>query len=357
MLKPSSHGSSFETLNIYASSVANNISPSGKSHNDINNNNNNNNKNTNMNSMLSDRNSNPPDPPSNSNSISTNDLYSGFEFTTSSFEKSPFADHILDFLNPFLHQLQSNYPTLYSPSPENPTTTTTTTTTTKNINPNHSNNSNSNNDHHHHNNNNNNNKNNNRNTSNTIKNNNNSNNKSTNNDNIKVHSKLLLSSTNGIESIITLLRDYCSHHKGETKHLMELMNVERLVIPYIELDLPGSIILEFNNLEEDDPMVESYQLSPAIGEQIRELGVFLDRYDIIKEVLCLFIWSSVDRSLVCLPSVGLIPYPLCWHCKTSFGLSACCKCGGNSLYYYYYYDYDYYHYVSSINQSINPLIN
>jgi hypothetical protein len=86
-------------------------------------------------------------------------------------------------------------------------------------------------------------------------------------------------------------------------------------------------VLEYNGLEEEDPLVLSYQFNPVIGKQIRELGVFLDRYDTQKEVLCLFVWSTVDNTLVCLPSVGLIPFPLCWMCKESFGMHSCAKCG------------------------------
>jgi hypothetical protein len=40
----------------------------------------------------------------------------------------------------------------------------------------------------------------------------------------------------------------------------------------------------YNELEEDDPRVILYQTHPLIASDIRELGVFLDRYDTNKEV-------------------------------------------------------------------------
>jgi len=165
------------------------------------------------------------------------------------FEKSPFADHIIDFLNPFLGELK------HQPPESKP------------------------------------------------------------------------QEGNVMQHIVLLLKEYAARSSTRTKELMQHMNAKRLVVPYIELDLPGDIVLEFNELEEEDPLVLSYQFHPIIGKHIRELGVFLDRYDTIKEVLCLFVWSTVDNTLVCLPSVGLIPYPLCWMCKESFGMSACGNCG------------------------------
>lgn len=86
-------------------------------------------------------------------------------------------------------------------------------------------------------------------------------------------------------------------------------------------------ILEYNQLDADDPQILSLQLDPIIAPEIRELSVFLDRYDTEKGVICLLIWSSIDQALVCLPSLGLQPYPLCWKCNSKFGTVPCPKCG------------------------------
>jgi len=132
---------------------------------------------------------------------------------------------------------------------------------------------------------------------------------------------------NVLKLIIERLKNYSIVNNQKTQELKDLMNVKKLLVPYLELDLPSSIILKYNELEEDDPVVTMYQFNPVIGDKIRELGVLLDRYDTTKEVLCILIWSLHDKSLVCLPSVGLVPYPLCWTCHKSFGMQACSKCG------------------------------
>jgi hypothetical protein len=86
-------------------------------------------------------------------------------------------------------------------------------------------------------------------------------------------------------------------------------------------------ILEYNELDADDPQILSLQLDPVVAPEIRELSVFVDRYDTEKGVVCLLIWSNIDEALVCLPSLGLQPFPLCWKCNSQFGLSPCTKCG------------------------------
>lgn len=130
-----------------------------------------------------------------------------------------------------------------------------------------------------------------------------------------------------IQYVIERMQKYALTEESKIHKLKELMKVQQLAIPYMKLNLPGKMILDFNELEEDDPLVAKYQLNQAIGGKIRDLGVFLDRYDTSKEVLCLLVWSTFDNSLVCLPSIGLVPYPLCWTCKKSFGMSSCSKCG------------------------------
>jgi len=130
-----------------------------------------------------------------------------------------------------------------------------------------------------------------------------------------------------LEQIIKRFKQYSIVNSKQTQELKELMNVKKLLVPYLELDLPSTLIMKYNELEEDDPAVTMYQFNPVIGDKIRELGVLLDRYDTTKEVLCILVWSLHDNSLVCLPSVGLVPYPLCWTCHKSFGMQACSKCG------------------------------
>jgi len=132
---------------------------------------------------------------------------------------------------------------------------------------------------------------------------------------------------NILQYIVDRFKEYSIVNSKQTQELKEVMNVKNLLIPYLESDLPSSLIVKYNELEEDDPVVTMYQFNPVFGDKIRELGVLLDKYDTPKEVLCILLWSWHDNSLVCLPSVGLVPYPLCWTCHKSFGMQACSKCG------------------------------
>lgn len=126
--------------------------------------------------------------------------------------------------------------------------------------------------------------------------------------------------------VIERFEQYAATNSKQTNDLKALMKVNKLLIPYIELDLPSSLVLKYNELDEDDPVLTFHQFNPLISEKIRELEVLLDRYD-NKEVLCILVWSLHDNSLVCLPSVGLAPFPLCWSCHKSFGMHSCAKCG------------------------------
>jgi len=145
-----------------------------------------------------------------------------------------------------------------------------------------------------------------------------------------MHEKdLEINTDNGsvLAAVILHLKIYCEQNKENKEKLLKTMNVKQLVVPYISLNLPGELILTYNELEEDDPQVLLYQHHPLIASEVRELGVFLDRYDTNKEVLCLLVWSNVDNILVNLPSVGLNPYPLCWNCSKRFGMNTCGRCG------------------------------
>lgn len=63
------------------------------------------------------------------------------------------------------------------------------------------------------------------------------------------------------------------------------------------MDLPIRIIDEFNRLEQGDPRIHLYQLNPVWGPGVKEFGFFLDRYESTKEVLCMFVWSTVDKGV------------------------------------------------------------
>jgi len=131
----------------------------------------------------------------------------------------------------------------------------------------------------------------------------------------------------GLDEAIQLMKDHIAKYEEKKQNLMKIMNINRLIVPYISLDLPGEIILTYNKLEETDPLVAVFRLHPIIGEEIERFGIFLDRNDTNKEVVCAMIWSTIDNMLICLPVVGLNPYPICWNCEKSFGTLACGKCG------------------------------
>jgi hypothetical protein len=83
------------------------------------------------------------------------------------------------------------------------------------------------------------------------------------------------------------------------------MNVKRLLVPYISLDLPGDIILTYNKMEESDPLVAVFRLHPVIGEEVYKFGIFLDRYDTNKEVHTNFSNRSLNVSRLFAPLCGL----------------------------------------------------
>lgn len=129
-----------------------------------------------------------------------------------------------------------------------------------------------------------------------------------------------------LPSFLDSFSNYFNTHHDDFRQLMDIMNTKRLITPYIELDLPVTIIQEFQKLEQDDPRIQLYQLNPVWGPAIKEFGFFWERFESTKEVLCLFIWSTIDHSVVPLPAVGLNPYPLCWVCDKGFGTLACNQC-------------------------------
>jgi len=129
-----------------------------------------------------------------------------------------------------------------------------------------------------------------------------------------------------LNDLLTSFTHYVHNHLPHLHQLMETMNVKQLIAPYIEVNLPVKIIDEFHRLEQGDPRAHLYQLNPVWGPGIKEFGFFLDRYESTKEVLCMFVWSTIDQAVVPMPAIGLNPYPLCWVCDKGFGTLSCGKC-------------------------------
>jgi len=136
----------------------------------------------------------------------------------------------------------------------------------------------------------------------------------------------LNSENGGIDIARDLLETHFQTFEKERKKLMETMGVDKLKVPFIELPLTIQNLLMYNSLDENHPFVPVFRFHPLIGELICKFGVFLDRFDTDKEVICFLVWSSVDNFLICLPKVGLQGYPICWNCENSFGTLSCSKC-------------------------------
>eukprot|EP01127_Copromyxa_protea_P014661 TRINITY_DN4130_c0_g1_i1.p1 TRINITY_DN4130_c0_g1~~TRINITY_DN4130_c0_g1_i1.p1 ORF type:complete len:291 (+),score=40.27 TRINITY_DN4130_c0_g1_i1:55-927(+) len=119
---------------------------------------------------------------------------------------------------------------------------------------------------------------------------------------------------------------YSLERPGETLNLKRLLGVDKLLIPFMEIHLPGDFLLAYNELDSEDPQVLFYQQHDLIAPEIQKLGVFLNHYDTNKEVICHFLWSTVDSLLIMLPAVLLPPYPLCWRCQNSFATKVCGGC-------------------------------
>jgi len=130
-----------------------------------------------------------------------------------------------------------------------------------------------------------------------------------------------------LDVVLKHLTDYVNQHSEEKTRLMKLMKIDKIYIPYISLDLAADVILTYNQIDEDDPLVAVFRMNPVIGQEVYKFGVFLDRYDTNKEVICSLVWSTLDNFVICLPKVGLNPYPVCWGCEKNFGTMTCSKCG------------------------------
>lgn len=72
----------------------------------------------------------------------------------------------------------------------------------------------------------------------------------------------------GVEEINKFfINDISAKQKLKTESIKKLLKVEKLVVASVELELPLSLILEFNCMEEDDPRVFQYRAHPLWGNR------------------------------------------------------------------------------------------
>eukprot|EP01119_Soliformovum_irregulare_P018232 TRINITY_DN5547_c0_g2_i1.p1 TRINITY_DN5547_c0_g2~~TRINITY_DN5547_c0_g2_i1.p1 ORF type:complete len:321 (+),score=28.72 TRINITY_DN5547_c0_g2_i1:485-1447(+) len=128
------------------------------------------------------------------------------------------------------------------------------------------------------------------------------------------------------EQISTLLISYCDENRSKVEKLKQVMRIDALQFPFLQTDLPGTFLMKLNELEEDDPLRDICESHPLIGTSAMQFRTFLNRYNISKDVICHLIWSDHDGGITCIPSIGLVPYPLCAHCRSSFAMRPCEQC-------------------------------
>jgi hypothetical protein len=139
----------------------------------------------------------------------------------------------------------------------------------------------------------------------------------------------LISGVHNVSTLMEAFRDYLREPASIvlTGKLRSEMQRDKLYVAGIEVNnAPIAFLLEYNHMEETDPRVGLYRTHPVWGPDIVDFGIFLDRFDAMKDVVCLFVWSHNDRSAVSLPCITLNPYPLCWSCEKQFGLLKCKNC-------------------------------
>jgi len=137
-----------------------------------------------------------------------------------------------------------------------------------------------------------------------------------------------------LELVVRILVEYGRKHQNEKDLVLKALGVSQLLVPVISLDLPLKMIVEYNRMEGTDPRFPFYYAHPIFGEEIRTFGLFLDKYDTDKSVICSLVWSTIDYGVVPLANINLKPYPLCWNssafndfgCK-AFGEKRCGRCG------------------------------
>lgn len=123
------------------------------------------------------------------------------------------------------------------------------------------------------------------------------------------------------------------------------MNTKRLTIACAEFDLPTEAILLLNaacqlSSNHSDPVdslvghlkpIEAKSFTTYLNNaqhyaELNRLKWFLEKGDTNRELLCFFVWSLPDASLVSLTCSKLHPYPFCKNCCAKFGTRVCAQC-------------------------------
>jgi len=133
----------------------------------------------------------------------------------------------------------------------------------------------------------------------------------------------------GIASIFAAFRDYLREPAAVvlSRKMHADMKRDKLYVAGVDLvNAPSAFLLEYNRMEDEDPRVMLYRSHPVWGADIVDFGIFLDRFDAMKDVVCLFVWTAQERTTITLPCINLNPYPLCWGCAKQFGLLKCKNC-------------------------------
>jgi len=132
-----------------------------------------------------------------------------------------------------------------------------------------------------------------------------------------------------VDYVLNVLTIYSRMHPEEKELVMKELVVSELIIPVVCLDLPLKMIVEYNRMEHTDPRFPFYCIHP----EVKLFGLFLDKFDTDKRVICSIVWSNIDKGVVPLANINLKPYPLCWNSSTfndfgckAFGVKRCGKC-------------------------------
>jgi len=138
----------------------------------------------------------------------------------------------------------------------------------------------------------------------------------------------------GLPGIFQMFVEHGELFGDQKQGVRDALGVDLLVIPAIQLNLPMKMVVEYNKMEETDPRFPFYYCHPLYGDEVQTFGLFLDKWDTAKDVICLLVWSKCDKVVICLPNVNLKPYPLCWNSSPrneigcqAFGEKACGNCG------------------------------
>lgn len=137
-------------------------------------------------------------------------------------------------------------------------------------------------------------------------------------------------SQNQATHISEQLKSFSNSYLQQLTNLAKSMNVEQMIIPFLELDLPSETILQINsNKHSFDSNIHSNHPSSSnqsLQSNIEPLSYLFDLFDTDRRTLAYFIFSSSDGVLVILPCIQLHPYPLCWLCNQNFGVKSCAQC-------------------------------